>query len=150
MENTVAQSAELLADAWREFQARVPVKPGFIESDRHYGVMIDFMNGLLDGMGDQKAHPVSGLLDVVGFFVQEYEERTYSTPELQRPLAGQTELHAAAAKLYELGWVSQEVAAQIAGVSRSEFLTVLSQHKISPFQETAEEALSGVQLLLQP
>jgi predicted HTH domain antitoxin len=61
------------------------------------------------------------------------------------------ELRAAAgAKLYELGRVSQEVAAQIAGVSRSEFLTVLSQHKVSPFQETAEEVLAGAQLLLQP
>ena len=57
---------------------------------------------------------------------------------------------AAAAKLYELGRVSQEVAAQIAGVSRSEFLTVLSQYKVSPFQETAEEVLAGAQLLLQP
>jgi len=223
MANTMVQSADTLAGAWREFQTRVPVKLGFIENDQHYGAMIDFMNGLLDVIGDQKAHPISGLLDVVGFFVEEYEERAIPVPELQRPLARQTlmipgtndgpkstfsdtdptppasvsapalgkrpelavpngggyphpmkrveidlpdetfagldresaevaaELRAAAAaKLYELGRVSQEVAAQIAGVSRSEFLTVLSQHKVSPFQETAEEVLAGAQLLLQP
>jgi len=54
------------------------------------------------------------------------------------------ELRAAAAtKLYEMGRVSQEVAAQIAGVGRGEFLTILSQFKVSPMQETAEEALAG-------
>ena len=57
---------------------------------------------------------------------------------------------AAAAKLYELGRVSQEVAAQIAGVSRSEFLTVLSRYKVSPMQESAPEALAGADVLLRP
>lgn len=223
MENPVVLSADTFAGAWREFQTRVPVKLGFIENDQHYGAMIDFMNGLLDVMGGQEEHPISGLLDVVGFFVEEYEERANPVPELQTPLPHQipmtsgmnggpestflgtaptapisvsappqgkrpelavpngggyphsmkrveidlpdetfagldresaevaAELRAAAAaKLYELGRVSQEVAAQIAGVSRSEFLTVLSQHKVSPFQETAEEVLAGAQLLLQP
>jgi predicted HTH domain antitoxin len=57
---------------------------------------------------------------------------------------------AAAAKWYEVGRVSQEVAAQIAGVSRSEFLTLLSRLQVSPMQESAEEALAGASLLLQP
>jgi len=56
---------------------------------------------------------------------------------------------AAAAKLYEVGRVSQEVAAQIAGVSRSEFLTVLSRYKVSPMQETVSEALAGADVLLR-
>ncbi len=45
---------------------------------------------------------------------------------------------AAAAKLYEVGRVSQEVAAEIAGLSRSQFLTALSQFQVSPFQDTPE------------
>jgi predicted HTH domain antitoxin len=57
---------------------------------------------------------------------------------------------AAAAKWYEVGRVSQEVAAQIAGVSRSEFVSILSDLKVSPMQETAEEALAGAELLRQP
>jgi predicted HTH domain antitoxin len=56
---------------------------------------------------------------------------------------------AAAAKWYEVGRVSQEVAAQIAGVSRSEFLTILSRLQVSPMQESAEEALASARLLLQ-
>jgi predicted HTH domain antitoxin len=57
---------------------------------------------------------------------------------------------AAAAKWYEVGRVSQEVAAQIAGVSRSEFMSILSELKVSPLQESAEEALAGSELLRQP
>ncbi|HZQ56350.1 MAG TPA: UPF0175 family protein [Bryobacteraceae bacterium] len=56
---------------------------------------------------------------------------------------------AAAAKWYEVGRVSQEVASQIAGISRSEFLTVLSRLRVSPMQETAEEALASGQMLLE-
>jgi predicted HTH domain antitoxin len=62
-----------------------------------------------------------------------------------------TELRAAAAaKWYEVGRVSQEVAAQIAGVSRSEFVSVLARLQGSPMQESVEEALTGARLLLQP
>ena len=57
---------------------------------------------------------------------------------------------AAAAKWYEVGRVSQEVAAQIAGVSRSEFVSVLSRLQVSPMQESMDEALTGARLLLQP
>jgi predicted HTH domain antitoxin len=61
------------------------------------------------------------------------------------------ELRAAAAvKWYEVGRVSQEVASQIAGVSRSEFLSVLSSLQVSPMQESAEEASAGARLLLGP
>lgn len=141
---------ELLAAAWREFQTCVPVKLDFVENEQHYGAMVDFMNELLDVAGDKEAQPVSGLLHLVGFLVEEYEDRVNPIPELQDPLPSKAELRAVLAmKLYELGRVSQEVAAQIAGVSRSEFLTILSRHKTSPFQETAEEALAGAKLLLQ-
>jgi predicted HTH domain antitoxin len=62
-----------------------------------------------------------------------------------------TELRAAAAaKWYEVGRVSQEVAAQIAGVSRGEFVSVLSRFQVSPMQESVEDALAGARLLLQP
>jgi len=106
------------------------------------------MKVLLDVIGDLEASPLSGLLGIVGVLVEEYEDRANPIPELQNPLPSKAELRAAAAtKLYELGQVSQEVAAQIAGVRRSEFLTVLSRHKVSPFQESAEEALAAHHIL---
>ena len=46
---------------------------------------------------------------------------------------------AAAVKWYELGLVSQSKAAEIAGLSRSEFIGELARFKVSPFQYSAEE-----------
>jgi predicted HTH domain antitoxin len=46
---------------------------------------------------------------------------------------------AAAVKWYELGEISQGKAAEIAGLSRAEFIEALSRFKVSPFQYTAEE-----------
>ena len=48
---------------------------------------------------------------------------------------------AAAVKWYELRRVSQERAAKIAGLSRTNFLAALGQFGVSPFQYTAEEVL---------
>ena len=46
---------------------------------------------------------------------------------------------AAAIKWYELGRVSQAKGAEIAGVSRSAFITALSDARVSPFPYTVEE-----------
>jgi predicted HTH domain antitoxin len=48
---------------------------------------------------------------------------------------------AAAVKWYELRRVSQERAAEIAGLSRAEFVAALGQFGVSPFQYTADEVL---------
>jgi predicted HTH domain antitoxin len=45
----------------------------------------------------------------------------------------------AAVKLFELGRLSSGRAAQLAGISRVEFLLVLGQYQVSPFQLSAEE-----------
>jgi len=46
---------------------------------------------------------------------------------------------AAAVKWYEMRRVSQGRAAEIAGVSRAEFIDALRRYGVSPFQQTAEE-----------
>jgi predicted HTH domain antitoxin len=55
---------------------------------------------------------------------------------------------AAAAKLYEIGRVSQEIAAEIAGMTRSDFISYLSRVRVSPMQETADEAIAGARTIL--
>ena len=50
---------------------------------------------------------------------------------------------AAAVKWYETGRISQDKAAEIAGMSRAEFIRALSAFSVSPFQETADEILAG-------
>lgn len=51
---------------------------------------------------------------------------------------------AAAVKWYETGALSQSKAAEIAGLSRSEFINALNQFKVSPFQYDADEIVSEV------
>jgi predicted HTH domain antitoxin len=46
---------------------------------------------------------------------------------------------AAAVKWYEMGVVSQEKAAEIAGLTRADFIFSLARFSVSPFQSTADE-----------
>jgi predicted HTH domain antitoxin len=46
---------------------------------------------------------------------------------------------AAAVKWYEIGRISQSKAAELAGISRSEFLDALARFEVSPFQITPSE-----------
>jgi predicted HTH domain antitoxin len=52
---------------------------------------------------------------------------------------------AAAIKWYELQKISQSKAAEIAGVSRSEFLKALDRFDVTPFQYSAEEIIREVE-----
>jgi predicted HTH domain antitoxin len=51
---------------------------------------------------------------------------------------------AAAVKWYEVQRVSQAKAAEIAGISRAEFLTALAHFSVSPFQYEADEVIQEV------
>ena len=53
---------------------------------------------------------------------------------------------AAAVKWYELGQVSQGKAAEIAGLTRSEFLAALSRYEVTPFQYDAEDIVREVEI----
>ena len=56
------------------------------------------------------------------------------------PEAFVTEMRlAAAVKWYEIGLLSQGRAAELAGVSRQEFLASLARFNVSPFQVTPDE-----------
>jgi len=51
---------------------------------------------------------------------------------------------AAAVKWYEMRQISQAKAAEIAGLSRSEFLAALTRFGVSPFQYDADEIVADV------
>ncbi len=72
---------EALAPAWRDFQTRAPVKLRTIENKRHYEAMVKFLDRLVDEIGDLESHPLMGLLDIVSFFIRDYEERNIEIPK---------------------------------------------------------------------
>jgi predicted HTH domain antitoxin len=49
---------------------------------------------------------------------------------------------AAAVKWYETEQISQSKAAEVAGISRAEFLAALARFGVSPFQITADELIA--------
>ncbi len=51
---------------------------------------------------------------------------------------------AAAVKWYENRMISQSKAAEIAGLSRAEFINALNQFRVSPFQYSSDEIASEV------
>ena len=81
MTNAAVRDIETLAPAWRELQARSSVKLRAIDSERHYRAMLEFMNELLDEVGDRESHPLMGLLDVVTAFVHNYEASNVQIPD---------------------------------------------------------------------
>jgi predicted HTH domain antitoxin len=57
---------------------------------------------------------------------------------------GQALRLAAAVKWYEIGRISQSKAAELAGISRAEFLKALGQFQVSPYQITPDELVAEV------
>jgi len=51
-----------------------------IRSEAEYDRMVTLMNYLLDIVGDKPSHALSGLLDLVGEFVAEYDASHYAIP----------------------------------------------------------------------
>ncbi len=69
----------------------------------------------------------------------QFPETVFSALRKDPKEFGQEMRLAAAVKWYELGQISQEKAAEIAGISRHDFIMSLFRFNVSPFQFTPEE-----------
>ncbi len=102
---------------------------------------IEFTSDLHDGMipipecyKDWFKKPVKVILLAMDSLHQKWDSTQQLTPQLTEEMRV-----AAAAKWYELGRISQEKAAEIAGLNREEFMLTLSRLQVSPFQYTVQE-----------
>src|SRR3990170_8080293 len=64
-----------IAPAWHEFERVTHVGP--IRDEKHYDEMVALMGVLIDEVGDDRSHPLSGLLYVVGDLIRDYDEIHY-------------------------------------------------------------------------
>ena len=74
----------------------------------------------------------------------ELPEATFAVFQQSPREFGESMKITALVKWYEEGKVSQSKAAEIAGISRQEFLEQLFLHKVSPYQLTSEELINEV------
>lgn len=65
-----------LQSSWQIFDAMVHLRP--IVNEPEYSRMVLLMNTLLDEVGDKEDHPLSGLLDLVGDLVSNYEQQYHA------------------------------------------------------------------------
>ena len=80
---SAGKDLDALKQAWREFQARTPVKLCTVENECHYRALVNVMNKLVAEIGDRKTHSLMGLLDIVTFFARDYEERNIDLPDAE-------------------------------------------------------------------
>lgn len=61
--------------SWQAFDSMAHLRP--VHSEADYDRMVALMNSLLDVVGDDEDHALSGLLDLVSDLVAAYEEEHY-------------------------------------------------------------------------
>lgn len=76
------QTAQLQFDiraiqsSWAAFDSKVHLRP--IHDEAGYSQMVALMNSLLDVVGEDEGHALSGLLELVGDIVSNYENSHYA------------------------------------------------------------------------
>ncbi|UCE30020.1 MAG: transcriptional regulator [Burkholderiales bacterium] len=66
-----------LKRTWTAFDRVARLRP--VRTEAECDRMVGLMNGLLDVIGDDEDHPLSGLLDLVAELVGEYDLRRYAS-----------------------------------------------------------------------
>ena len=61
--------------SWQAFEAMTHLRP--VRSEADYDRMVALMNSVLEVVGEDEDHPLSGLLDLVSDLVGAYEEDHY-------------------------------------------------------------------------
>ena len=69
-----------IAPAWRTLERATHLGP--IRDEVHYDEMVALINALIDEVGSDEQHPLSGLLYLVGEVIRDYETEHYPLAEV--------------------------------------------------------------------
>lgn len=76
-----------IQSSWTAFDSMVHLRP--IHDDAGYDRMVALLSSLLDTVGDDEEHDLSGLLELVGDVVSKYEREHYAIEAAAcKPVAG--------------------------------------------------------------
>lgn len=76
----VAFNPKTLVPAWNAFQSALPVRLAAIHSQAEYDRALEFMNQLLDVVGDDEEHELADMLELLGQLVEDYESTHHNLP----------------------------------------------------------------------
>jgi HTH-type transcriptional regulator/antitoxin HigA len=71
--------------AWERFRAATDIAP--IRDVAHYERMVTLLETLLDDISGDEAHPLMGLVDIVGDLIADYEAERHPLPEVSGIMA---------------------------------------------------------------
>jgi HTH-type transcriptional regulator / antitoxin HigA len=80
MNNLMNARLKEIAPAWRALERATHLGP--IRDEAHYDEMVALINALIDEVGSDEQHPLSGLLYLVGEVIRDYETEHYSLAEV--------------------------------------------------------------------
>lgn len=70
-----------IAQRWSAFESYAHLR--VIHNDKDYDNMVRLMNTLLDNIGDNEAHSLAPLLELVGDIVSDYESKQFCIPKAE-------------------------------------------------------------------
>ena len=79
----VAFNPKTLAPAWNAFQSALPVRLTAIHTQAEYDRAVEFMNQLLDVVGNDEEHELADMLELLGQLVEDFEHVHHSLPDAE-------------------------------------------------------------------
>ena len=79
----MAIDPKIIAPAWHSLEKALSFKVGTIRNKTQYKQAVNLMNGVLDIVGDNEKHELSGLLELLGQLVEDYEKEHYAIPDAE-------------------------------------------------------------------
>jgi HTH-type transcriptional regulator/antitoxin HigA len=76
----IAFNPKTLAPAWHTFQRALPVRLATIHSQADHERAVEFMNQLLDVVGDDEEHELADMLELLGQLIEDYESQHHALP----------------------------------------------------------------------